>query len=343
MVSRMPSEGMSERLGWAVVGCGWVAQDYVVPAIVASRNGRLVVACDACENALATMAGDGFDRTTDLLQAIDRRDVHAVYVATPNSAHCAVVKAAAAAGKHVLCEKPIATNCQDAGEMTAACERSGVTFAAAFDQRFHPAHQTLARLVKNGRLGAVTQARIHYACWLPPDWSTGSTNGGSQDNWRIDPQRAGGGALIDLAPHGVDLLEAVLHDEWTELFAMTQQRVHAYPVDDGAVLMGRFHSGTLAVIQVGYNCPERYPRRILELIGTKARALAVNTMGQTAGGMLMLTDADSGESTSVPFADQSPFVVQVEAFADAVLSGEPFAYPPHADLRKFELLDGAWH
>ena len=320
------------RLGWCVVGCGWVARDYAIPAILASRNGRLVAACDRSDTVLSAVPG-GCVRTANLEAALSTPGVQAVYVATPNDAHRAIVEAAAAAGKHVLCEKPMATTGTDARAMVAACRVAGVTYATAFDQRFHAAHRTLARLVKQGRLGTVTQARIHYACWLPPEWAT--------DNWRIDPTRAGGGALIDLAPHGVDLLEMLLGDKWAELHALTQQKVHPYPVDDGAVLMGRFRGGALATLHVGYNCPDAYPRRTLELIGTEARALALDTMGQTPGGTLTLTDA-AGRCVPVPFDDdRSPFLVQLEAFADAVLNRTPFPFAAEDDLRTCELLEAA--
>jgi len=321
------------QLGWAVVGCGWVARDYAIPAIVASRNGRLVAACDRSDAALSAVPGDCV-RTANLEVALRTPGVQAVYVATPNHAHRAVVEAAAAAGVHVLCEKPMAATVADARAMVEACQIAGVTYATAFDQRFHAAHRTLAKLVRDGRLGTVTQARIHYACWLPPGWA--------DDNWRIDPARAGGGAMIDLAPHGLDLLELVLNDEWAELHALTQHRVQPYPVDDGAVLMGRLRSGTLATLHVGYNCPDQFPRRTLEVIGTDARALAINTMGQTPGGTLTLTSATTGIETCIPLEDdRSPFLVQVETFADALLTGVPFAYSPESDVRKFELLANA--
>ncbi len=324
---------MTDRLGWCVVGCGWVARDYVLPAIIASRNGRLAAVCDRSDAALSQVSGDPF-RTTDLAAAVSAPGVSAVYVATPNHAHRTVVEAAATAGKHVLCEKPMAATAADARAMVAACDRAGVTYATAYDQRFHAAHRQLARLVAAGKLGTVTQARVHYACWLPPDWAA--------DNWRADPARAGGGAVIDLAPHGLDLLEVVLGDEWAELHALTQRRVHAYPVDDGGVLMGRMKSGALATLHVGYNCPDAYPRRTLELIGTAARTVCVDTMGQTPGGTLTLTAAATGSDTAVSLDDdRSPFLVQVEAFADALLTGAAYPFPAARDLRLHELLAAA--
>ena len=319
---------MARGLGWAVVGCGWVARDFVVPAIRASANGHLVAACDLDPKALAVLGGNGFLRTTHLPEVLQMDGVDAVYIAAPNNAHRALTSRIAAAGKHVLCEKPMACNSADARAMADDCVAAGVTLATAFDQRYHAAHRSLGALVRQGRLGDVTQARLHYACWLPPGWAS--------DNWRIDPARAGGGAVIDLAPHGLDLLETVLDDRIEQLVCMTQHRVHSYAVEDGGVLLARLASGTLATLHVGYNCPEAYPRRVFEVIGTKARALAVDTMGQTAGGSLQLLEPDPRD---VPFGGASPFEAQFRAFGAAV-DGDLAAWPFDADrdLRLHRLL-----
>lgn len=330
------------RLGWGIVGCGWVARDFVAPGITASFNGRLAALFDPDRGAMERLAGslrsggDAPSMHADLGALLADPAVDAVYVATPNDRHAPIVASCAEAGKHVLCEKPMATTLDEARAMVSACERAGVTSATAFDQRFHAAHLRLRELVTSGSLGVVTQARLHYVCWLPADWSS--------DNWRADPSRAGGGALIDLAPHGIDLLEVLLGGEWESLTAYTQHKVHPYAVDDGAVFAGRFCDGVVATLHVAYNCPEAYPRRRLELIGTRAMAVATDTMGQTPGGTLELIDAISGRRSPVPIGpaeDRSPFEAQCEAFATAVLTGEPYPFPPGRDLRTFALLEAA--
>ena len=341
----IPVDSGRRPVGWALVGCGWVARDFAVPALRRAAGSRLVVACDRDPRALRALP-HGVPTTTDLAEALAMPGVDAVYVATPNDAHAPVVRDAAAAGKHVLCEKPMATCLTAARAMVEACRAQGVRYATAFDQRFHAAHRTLRRLVAEGALGTVTQARVHYACWLPAAWSPTGPADARHDNWRIDPARAGGGALVDLAPHGLDLLETLLGDRWETLEVMTQRHVHGYPVDDGAVLMGRMHSGLLASLHVAYNCPDAYPRRVLELIGTRARALAVDTMGQTAGGTLELTEAATGAARPVAVDDdRSPFELQVEAYCRALHEdgSEVPAWPWTADddLRRFALLEHA--
>ncbi len=258
--------------------------------------------------------------------------LQAVYVAAPNDAHRALVEAAAAAGLPVLCEKPMATTMADARAMVAACQAAGVRYATAFDQRFHAAHRAVAGMVGEGRLGAVTAVRIVYACWLPANWAG--------DNWRIDKRRAGGGALIDLAPHGLDLAAYLLGERLVEVAALGQARVHHYEVEDGALLMARSEGGALVQLHVAYNCPETLPRRRLEVVGTAGQVVATDTMGQTPGGTLEFIDAATGvaQTVKVPGANRSPFLNQVEAFADAIIGNGAFPFPPAGDLHTMALV-----
>ncbi len=309
---------------WGIAGCGWVAHDFVAPAIAASTNGGLAAVHDRDPAAMARFDAPAFPDLDALLGGVD-----ALYVATPNHAHRTLVEAAARAGVPVLCEKPMATTMADAQAMVAACRDAGVLYATAFDQRFHAAHQRIAALVAEGALGTVTAVRIVYACWVGPAFN--AALGG--DNWRVDPARAGGGALIDLAPHGLDLARMILGSPIVDIAAMGQAQVHRYPVEDGAVLMARAASGALVQMHVAYNCPETLPRRRLEIVGTGGQIVAMDTMGQTPGGTLTFIDAATGvaRTLDVPGDDRSPFLNQVEAFARAV-EGESFAFTAQEDL-----------
>ncbi len=345
---RSPRTSSSGLVGWGLVGCGWVARDHVLPGLLATPNARLVGACDRDPRAAGQVAAlvGGFT-TGDLDALLDRPDLHAVYVATPNHAHAAVVAAVAARGIPVLCEKPLAADVADARALVAAA--SGCLAGTAFDQRFHPAHRRIAELVAAGELGTVTAVRIIYGCWLPPDWSPArssgariATAGDAYDNWRVDPARAGGGALVDLAPHGIDLVGALLGDDLEWLTVLTQCRVHHYPVDDGAVLAGRTGGRVLYSAHVSFNTADPLPRRHLEVVGTRAQLVAENTMGQTPGGTLTRIDARTGAATEVPFDTvTSPFTAQLAAFSAAVAGTAAWPWSLDRDLHLHELLHAA--
>ena len=303
-------------IGWGIVGYGWVARDFMAPAIRAAGD-RLVAVCDPSPAARA--AAEDARGTDDLAEFLADPAVEAVYVATPNHLHRRAVEAAAATGKAILCEKPMAATLADAEAMAAAVRRHGAFYGTAFDQRHHPAHRVMRDLVRAGRLGTVTALRIVYACWLDRHFAPSP----GHDNWRVDRARAGGGALIDLAPHGLDLAGFLLDDPLVEVAALAQGRVHDYAtrgagVDDGAVLVARSASGVLANLHVAYNHPDALPRRRLEVVGTEGLLVAEDTMGQDAGGRVALTRLD-GRVDRVPFDETaSPFLEQVRAFGAAL-------------------------
>ena len=310
--------------GWGVAGCGWVARDHALPGLLAA-GADVVALHDRSPDPMARMPVDAA-RCTDLDAFLATSGLDAVYVATPNAAHRPLVEAAAAAGKAVLCEKPLAADLPDAEALVKACDVAGVLLGTAYDQRWHPAHVRLRERLPE--LGTVTAVRIVYCCWLPADWSP---DGRPHDNWRADPAVAGGGAALDLAPHGLDLVGTLLGEDVTDLHALVQRRVQDYPVDDGALLQGRTAGGVLVDLHVAYNTPDALPRRRLEVVGTRGMAVAVDTLGQTAGGTLSLL---TPEPRHVPFGSASPFEAQFRAFSAAV-DGDRTAWPyePERDLR----------
>lgn len=319
-------------VGWGIAGCGWVARDHALPGLLAVPSARVVALHDRSTLAMDRMAVAA-PRTTDLDAFLATPGLEAIYVASPNAAHRPLVEAAAAAGKAVLCEKPLSADVADAEAIVKACD--GLLLGTAYDQRWHPAHRRLRELVPE--LGTVTAVRIVYCCWLPPDWTP---DGGQQanrrhENWRADPAVAGGGAAVDLAPHGLDLVGVLLGEDVEELHAVLQRRVHDYRVEDGALLHGRTGSGVLVEQHVAYNTPDALPRRRLEVVGTRGMAVAVDTMGQTAGGALTLL---TPEVRDVPFGDASPFAAQFAAFTAAVRGEQPWPYHPDRDLRLHRLL-----
>ena len=323
-------------LGWGVIGLGWVARDYAVPGLQAA-GGRLVAVADPDPGARRHAAALGAEAHAEAEALLADPAVEAVYVATPNHLHRAAVERAAAAGKPVLCEKPMAATLAEAEAMAEAVRAAGIRYGTAFDQRHHPAHAAIRAAIAGGAVGTVTAIRIAYACWVGAGWA--------QDNWRADAARAGGGALIDLAPHGLDLVDYLLGEPVEEIAALTQRRVQDYPVDDGAMLLGRTRSGVLVQLHVAYNCPEGLPRRQLEVLGSTGQILAERTMGQAPGGRVWRIDGRLGLRVPlpVPEAGASPFARQMAAFARWMRgAGEPGAFSLARDLHTMRLIGRAY-
>ncbi len=321
---------------WGIVGFGWVARDHMAPAIAAAGH-QLAVVADPSPKARAKAQAAGIDAVATTTELLERRP-DAIYVATPNHLHLPPIVEAAQAGIPILCEKPMGATLADAEEIADAA--AGVLYGTAFDQRHHPAHRAIAAQIASGAIGQVTAVRVNYACWVDPQWR--SPGAGSDDlNWRADPAAAGGGAVMDLALHGLDLAQMLLGEPLERLHIELQRRVHAYAVDDGGILSGRFASGALFQAHVAYNCPEPLPRRRLEIIGDLGAIVATDTMGQSAGGSAVLTCGRQGTEQPIAFdRHRSPFEAQATAFAAAV-QGEVHDFSLSRDIALMRLFVGA--
>lgn len=322
---------------WGIVGFGWVARDYMAPGIAAA--GGVVTAIADPSRASRTRAAAAGIAAFDTVEAMIASGLcDLVYIATPNDAHLAPVRVCAAAGIPMLCEKPLAASLDQAEGMAAAVA-GGPLYGSAFDQRHHPAHGRMAEALADDAIGRPVAIRIVYACWVDNAWTP---DGKAHDNWRADPARAGGGAVIDLALHGLDLAERLLDEPLTHLSIALQRRIHDYAVDDGGMLTGRSASGVLFQSHVAYNYAERLPRRRLEVLGERGLLIATDTMGQTAGGTLVRCCADTGAETPLTFdADTSPFAAQAAAFM-AAARGEPHDFSMPRDLALMRLFDRAY-
>ncbi|NJC34684.1 putative dehydrogenase [Sphingomonas jejuensis] len=323
---------------WGIAGYGWVARDHMAPGIGAA-GGRVTAIADPSPAARARAEARGIEAFDSVEAMASAGACDLVYVATPNDAHAGPVLAAVGAGLPVLCEKPVAASLAEAELMAAGVEAAGVLYGTAFDQRHHPAHRAMAEAIGSGAIGRPIGVRIVYACWVDPLWTP---DGDAHDNWRADPARAGGGAVIDLALHGLDLAQRVLGEPVDALSIVLQQRIHDYAVDDGGMLMGRTASGVLFQSHVAYNCAEVLPRRRLEVLGEHGMIVATDTMGQTAGGTLVRRCGRSGEEQPIAFdADTSPFAAQAAAFM-AAARGDAHDFSVHRDLSLMRVFDRAY-
>jgi len=320
---------------WGIVGFGWVARDYIAPAML-SEGQEIVAVADpgsVAREAAEALGARTYETHDDLIAA---GGIDAVYVATPNHLHADPAVAALARNIPVLCEKPMAASLDDAERIADAASRSNGLYATAFDQRHHPAHRRMVELIADGTIGRPIAVRIVYACWVDPLFAPAK----GHENWRIARGKAGGGAVIDLALHGLDLAQMLLGEDLTDLAIMLQRRIHDYPVDDGGMVTGRTGSGTLLSAHVAYNCPETIPRRRLEVLGERGLLCAADTMGQEPGGRLTM-QTDGTTSRPVDFdAERSPFAAQIAAFAKAV-SGTPHDFSHERDIALMRLFDTA--
>ena len=278
---------MAGTVRWGVIGCGGIARRRTIPeGIAAAANAQLTATFDVDAKANAEVAAQfGAAACGSQGDLLARRDVEAVYIATPADLHHHQTLAAAQAGKHVLCEKPLGLSVAQAEAMIRACSAAGVKLGVGFMMRFHAVHVEALRLVRAGRLGRLVFGRAQLSCWYPP----------IEGAWRQDPQRGGGGSLMDMGGHCIDLLEMFLGPA-RSVFCRTGNLVHGYQSEDAATVLLELDGGAQGVVDALFCVPDASSKNRLEIYGSAGSILAEGTIGQAPGGTMAawLEEPDMG-------------------------------------------------
>jgi UDP-N-acetylglucosamine 3-dehydrogenase len=227
-------------LGWAHVH----AESYA-RCLVDLPDVALIAIFDRGGRERPHWAGPGVRVAPTLEEALASAD--AVVIASANSDHKELAIAAARAGRHVLCEKPLAATVPDAMAIIDAAREAGIVLATAFPVRFVPAVTSAWRAVRAGTYGRILAL-------------SGANNGQVPDPaWFTDPALAGGGAVMDHTVHLADLMRWFLQDEVVEIYAEIDTLLHDIRVDDVGVLSVRFAGGAIGTIDASWNRPPEYP------------------------------------------------------------------------------------
>ena len=319
-IPQRPAPG-APRVKWGVIGSGGIARRRTIPeGIRPADNAQLTAVFGVNQSTNGEVAEQFGVTAATTVEQLLRGDVDAVYIASPPGAHLEQTLACARAGKHVLCEKPLALAVSDAEAMVAACARAGVRLGTAFMMRFHAQHQAARQLVRDGALGRPVFARAQLSCWYPPIAGA----------WRQDPALGGGGSLMDMGGHCLDLLE-MFFGPVKAVSCFTSRAVHSYASEDSAVATLQFANGALGSVDAFFCMPDEASQNRLELYGSLGSILAQGTIGQGAQGEMtaFLKDdagvydaqqtrtANGGFRISPP--PVNPYRAEIEEFSQAIL------------------------
>lgn len=286
MENQILSKGtLGKKLKWGVAGLGRFAEQAFIPSITHLRKSKVTSVYSRTKQRAKDVAGKfGIDFYSDDYNSFLQSDINCVYIASANIHHYDQVILAAKAGKHILCEKPLAMNSSEAEEMVNVCKENNVQLAVSYVQRFHPLVIKAKELINSQLIGKLVSANIIFNIDFPPG-----------SNFRFDKKLSGGGALRDIGTHVIDLLR-FFGGEITEISGVMDNVIYKSDVDDFASAIVKFEKSGYGYFNVSFNNKRSFNR--LEILGHKGAISIENLMGarNTSAKLTILLEGEARKS-----------------------------------------------
>ncbi|MEO1732618.1 MAG: Gfo/Idh/MocA family oxidoreductase [Pseudomonadota bacterium] len=302
---------------WIFVGASTIASQHMISAVRAQTDHDIawVVSGDAAR-AGAWAADNGIGRATASLdEALSDSEAACVYVSSTNEKHHPQAMEAIAAGKHVLCEKPLGMTLTEAEEMVRAAAQQGVVFATNHHLRCSGSHRAVKQLIANGDIGRVLSVRVFHAVHLPENLQ----------GWRINDASAGGGVIPDITVHDADVVRFLLGEDPVDVVAQLAVSGMGQGVEDSCMSVWSMPSGAMVMAHESFTHP--FAGSGFEVHGTTGSIFARGVMTQLPVGAITLCNADGQQD--IPYSDHSLYVQGVSDFVSAIDGrGAPAASGP---------------
>lgn len=335
---------MEKLIKWGVIGSGGIARRRTIPeGIAVSGKAKLVSVFDINNKANIEVAREFNAAAADTIDDLLAEDIDAVYLASPVNLHKQQTISCATAGKHVLCEKPLGLNVDEAQKMIEACGESGVILGTGFMMRFIAQHRVALKMIKDGMLGKPVYGRAQLSCWYPP----------IPGAFRQNPEAGGGGSLVDMGTHCIDLLEMFL-GRITRVSCFINNSVHDYRSEDSSLTILYFESGAMGSVDAFFCIPDNSSKNTLELYGSEGSIIARGTIGQGSAGEMTafleknVTGYDARQARNVTGgisinpAPVNPYLAEIEEFSAAILDGKKPLNDGGAGLRNQKIVAGCY-
>ena len=335
---------MGDKVGGGVVGSCGIARRRTIPeGIAAAANATLVGVYDCNLGGNAEVGGAFGVQAFESLEELLAAEIDAVYIATPVYVHGEQVTQCVKAGKHVLCEKPLALNVAEAQAVVSLARECKVQLGVGFMMRFQSQHQEALKIIRTGKLGKPVYGRAQLSCWYPP----------LQGAWRQDPSQGGGGSLADMGVHCIDLLE-MFFGPVVAVSCWIGNLVHPYRSEDSAVAALVFEGGALGTVDAFFCIPDQSSQNVLELYGSEGSILAKGTIGQGSEGEMVFyprspgkgyeaqQHRDTGQGIELHPPPVNTYRAEIEEFSQAVLEGKESSLSCGEGLRSQRILGACY-
>jgi len=299
-----------KKVGFAVIGLGKIAEGSVLPAFRNCKKAKLVAVVSRDKAKAARFArrfkASHHYQNEEFDACLDNPAVSAVFIATPNGEHADFAIRAADAGKHVLCEKPLAATPQQSASMVEVCRQNGVLLMTAYRKHFEPSTLHLKRLVQRGDLGRVEMIHTAFSEYFVP---------GTTQPWLVDARLAGGGPLMDLGVYCINTSRWILEQDPHEVTAQSwiHDQSRFQEVEEGISFQLKFSNG---VLLQGSSTYSSAPSSFIFIQGSKGWALL--TPAFPFDEERNLSGKINGRPFSRKFKLVDEFAPEIDAFASAI-------------------------
>lgn len=333
------------KVKWGVIGAGGIADRRTIPGMMLCDNCELVAIMDTNETLCKALAQKYNVKYyyTSADELINNREVEAIYIASPVAFHKQQVIDAAKAHKHILCEKPIAISCNDSLEAENVCTENNVLAASGFMMRFHSLHKKMKQIIADGKIGQVVSCYIQMSCWFPD----------IDGNWRQERKNTGGGALVDMGIHCIDLIEYILSAKTEMVAAFCDTKTFKYDIDDTANVLLKMDNNAVVYVCNNYNVPDDAITSRIEILGTKGSLIAEGTVGQTDTGRLKCvfsnqSEYNASQERTAPNTENfdadggNMYAEEIKSFADSIINNTLAQVPLSAAVSAQKTIEAAY-
>ena len=310
------------KVKWAIIGAGGIADRRTIPAILEDDLSELVALYDRNEK-VAEKLGAKYDVEyfVDIEEMLIKSECDAVYIGTPVALHFEQAKLALKHGKHVFIEKPICITKEQGVELVELAKKVDKQLTVGYMMKYHNLHVKAKELLKNNGIGTPNNVRVQFSCWYPD----------IEGAWRQKKALGGGGAIMDLAVHAIELIEYLLEEEIVGVKAFYGTKTFSYEVEDSGVIIFKTQSGVLGNIEVNFNIPDKASESKLEIYGDKGYIICKGTLGQEEKGDLLHLYSPQGDYVALQSRDtEKPkeyfgednnlYLKQVQDFTSAIIN-----------------------
>ena len=333
---------MAEVLRIGMIGCGEIAYKASGEAIQGARNAEMVMAMDVVPDVAASYGERfGVPHTTGIEDLLGNSDIDAVVISTPHYLHEPLTVQAAEAGKHVMCEKPIACTLEQADRMIEACRKADVRLAIALVSRYSASTVKGKELVEAGVIGKVIGMQFHVMASKPDSYWRGGYTGRVTTDWRPSVEMSGGGVLVMNLVHDIDRFRSMTGLEPVRAFCEFDTFLTDVEVEDAITVTYRYDNGAIGTA-TATSCARGGISNGNRIVGTEGQILFENRS------MKVFTTKDhpdlkAGEWTELDVSDQrNSRTVFTERFAEAVFEGRLPDIPGEEARRTLEAIVAAY-